>query len=172
MTISAAADLSFRSLIDRSIARRETSARSSGCRPRRSSSGGQHRGLQSTDDQGWPQLCGRPPGLGLDGPEHGGMLASKVGALKRYTATRRIKLYPVGAAPRTKVPPATCEGMGLQGGWDPSTTRRIAAPFRTDHTSTLETVYSFRPLAAPLFTLESRAFRYETDLEIAPKRYQ
>jgi hypothetical protein len=27
------------------------------------------------DDQGWPQLCGHPPGLGLDGPEHGGMLA-------------------------------------------------------------------------------------------------
>jgi hypothetical protein len=94
------------------------------------------------------------------------------GALKRYTATRRINLYPVGTAPRTKVPHATCEGMGLQGGWDPSTARRIAAPFRTDHTSTLETAYSFRPLAALLFTLESRAFRYETGLEIAPKRYQ
>src|ERR1700739_1213788 len=29
--------------------------------------------------------------------------------------------------PRTKVPHATCEGTGLQGGWDHSTSRRIAA---------------------------------------------
>jgi hypothetical protein len=33
--------------------------------------------------------------------------------------TRHINLYPVGASPRTKVPHATCEGTGLQGGMGP-----------------------------------------------------
>ena len=49
---------------------------------------------------------------------------------------RRINLYPAGASPRTKVPHATCEGTGLQGGWDPSATRLLSASHAHGHTST------------------------------------
>ena len=42
--------------------------------------------------------------------------------------------------PRTKVPHATCEGTGLQGGWDPSATRLLSASHAHGHTSTLESV--------------------------------
>src|SRR6516164_6648795 len=56
---------------------------------------------------------------------------------------RRINLYPAGASPRTKVPHATCEGTGLQGGWDPSATRLLSASHAHGHTSTLESVMLF-----------------------------
>ena len=50
---------------------------------------------------------------------------------------------------RTKVPRATCEGTGLQGGWDPSATRLLSASHAHGHTSTLESVLCcFRPLSA------------------------
>jgi hypothetical protein len=39
-----------------------------------------------------------------------------------------------------KVPHATCEGTGLQGGWDPSATRLLSASHAHGHTSTLESV--------------------------------
>ena len=45
--------------------------------------------------------------------------------------------------PRTKVPHATCEGTGLQGGWDPSATRLLSASHAHGHTSTLESVMLF-----------------------------
>ena len=44
--------------------------------------------------------------------------------------TRRINLYPVGSKPVPRSLLRQCEGIGLQGGWDPSSVRRIAASAR------------------------------------------
>ena len=52
---------------------------------------------------------------------------------------RRIHLYPVGVEPVPRSLMQRCEGRGgLQGGWDPSLPRRIAALAHHGHSSTLD----------------------------------
>ena len=52
---------------------------------------------------------------------------------------RRIHLYPVGVEPVPRSLMQLCEGRGgLQGGWDPSLPRRIAALAHHGHSSTLD----------------------------------
>jgi hypothetical protein len=71
-----------------------------------------------------------------------------------YAALTASNLYPVGA--RGPVPRSLlqqCEGTGLQGGWDPSRERHIAARGFTDHTSHLGICKgSVRLLSAVLIT--------------------
>jgi hypothetical protein len=57
------------------------------------------------DCQGWPRLRGHPLGLGLDWPEHGGMLDGLVQAAGIYTVVRGNTL-----APRTHHSAARSEG--------------------------------------------------------------
>src|ERR1700747_3613025 len=67
----------------------------------------------------------------------------------------------------------TCEGTGLQGGWDPSATRLLSASHAHGHTSTLESVLCcFPPLSAIRITFQNGAFKRQTCLEIAPERDQ
>src|ERR1700739_3088324 len=77
-----------------------------------------------------------------------------------------------GGEPRTKVPHATCEGTGLQGGWDPSATRLLSASHAHGHTSTLESVVVFVLFQQFELHLQNGALRRQTCLEIAPERDQ
>jgi hypothetical protein len=119
------------------------------------------------DDQGWPQLCGHPPGLGLDGSERGGMLASKMGALKRYTALAASTYI------RSGQPPVPRSLMQRARGWGSKEDgthllRGVLQPRHEPITHPPWKRYIPFVLTALLFTLESRAFRHEIGLEIAP----
>jgi hypothetical protein len=67
--------------------------------PRREHSSAPDRQFQSPprrrDNQRWPQFCGQPQGLGLDGPEQGGMLAWR-GLKGGHVMTCNFKLVVLG----------------------------------------------------------------------------
>ena len=67
--------------------------------------------------------------------------------------TRRINLYPVGLEPKPRSLMQHCEGRkGLQGGWDPSLRRRLAATPPGGHASTLDWY-------VPLVSLQGSMFK-------------
>ena len=89
-----------------------------------------------------------------------------------FCDTRRINLYPVGASPVPRSLLQQCEGTGLQGDGT-HLLRGVLQPRENPITHPPWKRYSrFVLFAAILFALEDRALRYDTGLEIAPKRDQ
>jgi hypothetical protein len=74
----------------------------------------------------------------------------------------------------TKLPHAAVRGHGLQGGWDPSHSRRLAAKTANGRTSTLDryVLLSSASVLAALHLLESSAGRHHTRFKVAPERNQ
>ena len=94
------------------------------------------------------------------------------GALKRYTATRRINLYPVGTSPPYQGPSCNVRGHRAPRRMGPIYYATYCSPVQNRSHIHLGNGIFLSSSCDALFTLESRAFRYETGLEIAPKRDQ
>ena len=86
--------------------------------------------------------------------------------------TRRINLYPVGLEPKPRSLMQHCEGRkGLQGGWDPSLRRRLAATPPGGHASTLDWYVPLVSLQDSMFksTFQNGGRRHHAGSKVAPQ---